>query len=50
MVGGIGISWRFDENYNEILIRAPEEKSKKDKKGKDKSKDKKRLDEVPAPK
>ena len=50
LVGGIGISWRFDENYNEILIRAPEEKSKKDKKGKDKSKDKKRLDEVPAPK
>jgi len=50
LVGGIGISWRFDENYTEILLRAPEEKSKKDKKGKDKSKDKKRLDEVPAPK
>jgi len=50
LVGGIGISWRFDENYTEILLRAPQDKSKKDKKGKDKSKDKKRLDEVPAPK
>jgi len=52
LVGGFGISWRFDENYTEILLRAPQEKSKKDKKGKDKSKDKgkKRLDEVPAPK
>lgn len=50
LVGGIGISWRFDENYTEILLRAPQEKSKKDKKGKSKSKDKKRLDEVPAPK
>ena len=50
LVGGVGISWRFDENYTEILHRAPQEKSKKDKKGKSKSKDKKRLDEVPAPK
>jgi len=50
LVGGVGISWRFDENYTEILLRAPQEKSKKDKKGKSKSKDKKRLDEVPAPK
>ncbi|NBW27952.1 MAG: transporter [Flavobacteriaceae bacterium] len=52
LVGGFGISWRFDENYTEILLRAPQEKSKKDKKGKDNSKDKskKRLDEVPAPK
>ena len=52
LVGGFGISWRFDENYTEIVLRAPQEKSKKDKKGKDNSKDKskKRLDEVPAPK
>ena len=52
LVGGIGISWRFDENYNEILLRVPEKKSKVDKKGKVKSKDKskKRLDEVPASK
>lgn len=50
LVGGVGISWRFDENYTEILLRAPQEKSKKDKKGKSKSKNKKRLDEVPAPK
>ena len=50
LVGGVGISWRFDENYTEILLRVPQEKSKKDKKGKSKSKNKKRLDEVPAPK
>jgi hypothetical protein len=23
LVGGIGISWRFDENYNEILLSSP---------------------------
>ena len=52
LVGGIGISWRFDENYNEILLRVPEKKTKSDKKGTNKSKDKskKRLDTVPAPK
>jgi len=52
LVGGIGISWRFDENYNEILLRVPEKKTKSDKKGRTKSKDKskKRLDTVTAPK
>jgi hypothetical protein len=50
LVGGIGISWRFDENYTEILLRAPKEKTKSDKKGKSNDKSKKRLDEVPAPK
>ena len=50
LVGGIGISWRFDENYNEILLRVPEKKTKSDKKGKSNDKSKKRLDTVPAPK
>ena len=27
LVGGIGISWRFDENYSDILLRAPKEKT-----------------------
>jgi len=50
LLGGIGISWRFDENYSDILLRSSKDKS--DKKGKDssKAKSKKRLDEVPAPK
>ena len=50
LVGGIGISWRFDENYSDILLRAPKEKTKSDKKGKSNDKSKKRLDEVTAPK
>jgi hypothetical protein len=49
-VTGIGISWRFDDNYNEIMVRSPKDKSEKDKKGKDKDKSKKRVDEVPASK
>lgn len=46
--GGIGISWRFDENYQEVILRAPkDEKEKdKDKKKKEKDKKKKRIDEV----
>lgn len=49
---GIGISWRFDDNYNEVMVRSPKDKSEKDKKGKDKdkSKSKKRVDEVQASK
>lgn len=50
LVGGIGISWRFDANYNEILTRTPKDKSEKDKKGEDKDKSKKRVDKVPASK
>ncbi len=50
LVGGIGISWRFDENYSDILLRAPKEKTKSVKKGKSNDKSKKRLDEVTAPK
>jgi hypothetical protein len=46
--GGVGMSWRFDSNYEEVILRAPNEddgKGKdKDKKGKDKKK--KRKDEV----
>jgi hypothetical protein len=54
-VAGIGISWRFDDNYNEVMLRTPKDKSEKDKKGKDKKgkdkdKSKKRVDEVPASK
>ena len=54
-VAGIGISWRFDDNYSEIMLRSPKDKSAKDKKGKDKKssstdKSKKRVDEVPASK
>lgn len=51
--GGIGVSWRFDANYQEIMLRVPKEekndgKSKKEKKEtekKDKEK-KKRKDEI----
>ena len=52
-VAGIGISWRFDDNYNEVMLRNPKDKSEKDKKGtgkKGKDKSKKRVDEVPASK
>lgn len=50
LVGGIGISWRFDENYNAILLRTTKDKSDKKGKSKTKEKSKKRLDEVSAPK
>jgi len=50
---GNGFSWRFDDNYEDVLLRFPKkddkkkDKSKKNKsiKGKDKEKAKKRLDE-----
>jgi hypothetical protein len=55
LFGGFGISWRFDANYNEVLLRIPKDKKdkgKKDKKdnSKDKSKDKtnKRKDSIGA--
>ncbi len=35
--GGIGISWRFDENYEDVVLRAPKE-DKKDKKSKEEKK------------
>lgn len=49
MIAGLGVSWRFDENYNEIFLRIPGD-DKKDKKGKDKKSKKKKnrkLDEIP---
>jgi len=47
--GGIGVSWRSDSKYKDVLVRAKKDKKKdKSKKSKDKEKDKKkkRLDEV----
>jgi len=48
IIGGIGLSWRFDDNYEDVLIRLPgeEKDGKKDKKDKKKEKEKKRRDEV----
>jgi hypothetical protein len=55
LAGGIGLSWRFDKNYSEVLYRIPKDKDKgKDKKkskadkkkDKKKEKDKKRLDDI----
>ena len=52
LFGGFGVSWRFDANYNEIMLRIPKEEKGKDDKKKDKKekkekeKGKKRLDEV----
>lgn len=49
VIGGIGVSWRFDENYKEVLLRAPkdEKEDKKSKEEKKKEKDaKKRKDAV----
>jgi len=48
LIAGIGLSWRFDANYNEVMLRIPKEKgSKDDKKKKDKKdKAKKRLDAI----
>lgn len=43
--GGIGVSWRFDENYSDVFLRIPKEKSEKEKKvDKKKEKEKKRVD------
>lgn len=47
--GSIGISWRFDQNYENVLLRdthAIDEKKSKDKKSKKGKKGKKRKDEV----
>ena len=51
--GGIGVSWRFDANYEDVMLRIPKEdkRSKLDKKSdklkdKKKEKSKKRLDAV----
>jgi hypothetical protein len=44
----IGVSWRFDANYNDVFLRIPKEKKSKEDKKKDKKKEKakKRLDEI----
>lgn len=51
--GGIGVSWRFDDNYTEVMLRSPKEekndgKSKKQKKDEEKKKqeNKKRKDAI----
>jgi len=48
LIGGIGVSWRFDQNYEDVLIRLPKDEKDKEKEKKDKKKDKekKRIDEV----
>ncbi|SCY80722.1 transporter [Flavobacterium caeni] len=50
LVGGIGVSWRFDANYEDVYLRIPKEKGKESKedkkKKKDKDKAKKRLDAI----
>jgi len=48
LTAAIGLSWRFDANYDEVLLRIPKDEKDKDKKEKDKKKEKakKRLDEV----
>jgi hypothetical protein len=49
LFGGVGLSWRFDENYSEVMTREKKDKKDKDKKGKDKKgkdKSKKRKDGV----
>ena len=34
--GGVGLSWRFDQNYNNVILRAPKAKKEKNKKNKSK--------------
>lgn len=48
LIGGVGLSWRFDDNYEDVYLRIPkEEKSKEEKKNdKKKEKAKKRLDAI----
>lgn len=50
LMAGIGLSWRFDANYEDVFLRIPKEKGKETKedkkKKKDKDKAKKRLDEI----
>ena len=58
LVGGIGLSWRFDKNYKPVIIRSGKEdgkdkdkdkKDKKDKKEKTKRKDGVEIIEVEKP-
>lgn len=40
--GGVGMSWRFDSNYEDVIIRAPKSDEDKEKDKKEKEKDKKK--------
>lgn len=46
MMAGLGVSWRFDENYEEVFLRIKNKDDKKGKDKKDKKKKNKRIDEV----
>lgn len=46
MIAGLGVSWRFDENYKEVFLRIKNDDDKKGKDKKDKKKKNKRIDEV----
>jgi hypothetical protein len=47
LLGGIGLSWRFDQNYKPVLLRSNKDGGKdKDKDKKDKKNKKKRKDEI----
>jgi len=48
LMGAIGLSWRFDANYEEVMIRLPKDEKGKEKSEKDKKKEKekKRIDGV----
>ncbi len=42
LYGGFGLSWRFDENYKEVYLRAPKDEKKESKEDKKKKKEKKK--------
>jgi len=42
LYAGIGFSWRYDENYDQVLLRAPKQDKKKDKSKKRKPRTKKK--------
>jgi hypothetical protein len=48
VTAGVGLSWRFDANYEDVYLRIPGEKKSKEEKKKDKKKEesKKRLDAI----
>lgn len=49
LYGGIGISWRFDENHKDVLIEVNKNKTKKAKNKKEKKKKNKRIDLIETP-
>jgi hypothetical protein len=42
LTAGIGVSWRFDDNYEDVYLRAPKDEKEKDKDKEKKKKDKKK--------